>query len=282
MENDSLRNHAFSQHMHREFELGFLRVRGTAFQDFFAELMENACPGDFRRVRPHGNAGDFKCDGYWESTKTVFQAYGPEEIRSVAKLLKKIDEDFNGATAYWAGRMVRWIFVHNCRQGLPPQAVQKLSDLRNGQGRVAVDSWGYEELHQVLLTISAERLRAMFPLAELSETAAVGVKVLPDETKRTQYWEWLRAHLNESLQSSLLERAGHLSLPIRITTPEKIEQFFRETDQFGAKIGQDSAISEAHSKTLDGIFRSSIGIRDLPRVLKKHSCILIEGQAGAG
>ena len=172
METDSSQNRTFRQHVNLEFELRFLRVRGGEFQDLFAELMKNACPGDFRRVRAHGNAGDFKCDGYWESKRTVFQAYGPGEIRSVAKLLKKIDDDFNGATAYWAGRMERWIFVHNSRQGLPPQAVQKLSDLRNRHGGVTVDFWGYEELHQVLLTISPERLCAMFPLAELSELSA--------------------------------------------------------------------------------------------------------------
>ena len=38
-----------------EFHKAFLRLRGAAFQDFFADIMEKRYPGDFIRVRPLGN-----------------------------------------------------------------------------------------------------------------------------------------------------------------------------------------------------------------------------------
>src|SRR4051812_46720624 len=113
----------------REFELRFLRERGTAFQDQFAELMERVHPSDFTRVRPHGNAGDLKCDGYLASSQTVFQVYGPEDVSRLRRLLLKIRQDFSGAKSYWSARMTRWVFVHNCRSGLPARAVQLLQDL---------------------------------------------------------------------------------------------------------------------------------------------------------
>lgn len=44
-------------------------AQGTAFQDLFADLMEQAFPGDFQRIRPYGNQGDQKCDGYLASSR---------------------------------------------------------------------------------------------------------------------------------------------------------------------------------------------------------------------
>src|SRR5262249_43233823 len=142
----------------REFELRFLTSRGNAFQDFFSEIMENAYPADFRRIHSHGSLGDLKCDGYLESSKTVFQVYGPEDKLSLQKLLKKIAEDFQGAQKNWSGRMFKWIFVHNLRLGLPAQAIQIISDLQAEHKGVTLDSWGYPELRQVLDRIPAARL----------------------------------------------------------------------------------------------------------------------------
>ncbi len=140
----------FIRHVNREFELRFLKSRGEAFQDLFSELMENAYPSDFRRIRAHGRSGDLKCDGYLESERTIFQIYGPDEIRSLRTLLKKIDEDFWGAARHWSGRMVRWIFVHNTHRGLPAQAIQRLCDLQSAGNGVLVENWGFAALQKVL------------------------------------------------------------------------------------------------------------------------------------
>jgi hypothetical protein len=274
-------NPAFIQHVNREFELRFLRVRGLAFQDFVADVMENAYPGDFRRIRPHGNAGDLKCDGYLESEGTVFQVYGPEEIRSVSRLLRKIDEDFSGARVSWAGRMKRWIFVHNSRQGLPAQAIQKLSDLGEGQHGIEVDSWGFEELRNLISTISDARLRAMFPDVGLSDPAGHPLVHLPEEPTRIRYWEWLRTHLDESLRSSALVSTANLTLPIRVASPESVEEFFRRQTIFSER-GNDSPGPGPNNRTPELTVADFIGIANLPRTLKEHQSILIEGGSAAG
>jgi hypothetical protein len=70
--------------------------QGTAFQDLFADLMELAYPRDFQRIRPYGNQGDQKCDGYLASTKAAFQVYAPRTMKQ-AQLSKKACGDFDGA-----------------------------------------------------------------------------------------------------------------------------------------------------------------------------------------
>ena len=78
------------------FKVAYYEKGGNEFQDFFCEIMEKCHPADFQRVRPWGNAGDRKNDGYLRSTRTLFQVYAPNEM-SAPKAIAKIHEDFHGA-----------------------------------------------------------------------------------------------------------------------------------------------------------------------------------------
>ena len=71
MELDSLSRHIYEL----RFENYYLRLRGEAFQDFFADIMEKRHPQDFCRTKPWGQRGDQKNDGYLKSKRTLFQVY---------------------------------------------------------------------------------------------------------------------------------------------------------------------------------------------------------------
>ncbi len=136
------------------FERDFLRKKGEAFQDLFADIMEKQYPnGDFIRVRPWGSAGDRKNDGYLRSQRTLFQCYAPNEMEE-AKALRKIDEDFHGAIPHWKEHFDTWVFVHNSREGLGPGITKKLLDLNSRHEQITVTSWGFEELRRTLFSLS--------------------------------------------------------------------------------------------------------------------------------
>jgi len=140
----------------KALECAFLRLKGNAFQDFFADLMEKRYPnGDFIRVRPWGNVGDRKNDGYLRSKRILFQVYAPNEMR-VADALAKIEEDFHGALPYWKEYFDMWSFVHNARDGLSPDITRKLLDHDREHEDVSVKFWGYEDLRGVLFELSEE------------------------------------------------------------------------------------------------------------------------------
>ena len=46
-----------------------------------------------------------------------------------AQLIDKVRKDFSGAVQHWADRMAIWAFVHNDRDGLPPEAFKVIQDL---------------------------------------------------------------------------------------------------------------------------------------------------------
>lgn len=129
-----------------KFELCYLKKKGNEFQDFFAEIMEKRHrDGDFIRVRPWGNTGDRKNDGYLSSERTLFQVYAPNEMTAAAAI-SKIEEDFAEALPYWQTHFDIWRFVHNSQIGLGPQVTAKLLELDQQNTSIAIAPFGFEDL----------------------------------------------------------------------------------------------------------------------------------------
>jgi hypothetical protein len=178
-----------------KFEGAFLRKQGTAFQDFFADIMEAVHPSDFDRVRPYGNRGDLKCDGRLRSQGQIFQAYAPREMKLPA-LKKKIRADFAGAKDHWKDEMREWVLVHNDPDGLPADAIKLLDELRKQNPTLTIDHWGMERLQDVALQMPRVNLIKHFGrpptrkdfdvlgferLAEVLRTIRAGTPTPPSE-----------------------------------------------------------------------------------------------------
>lgn len=144
----------------QQCELQLRRQQGNAFQDFFSAVMELAHPRDFQRIRPYGNRGDLKCDGYLASSQTVFQVYAPRQTK-LADLQRKIRTDFAGALNHWEGRMRTWVFVHNDYEGLPGEALKLLQDLDREAGAVHTQIWGPGDIEMLALGLSAANLATL-------------------------------------------------------------------------------------------------------------------------
>jgi hypothetical protein len=129
------------------FENQFLRNKGSGFQSLFTAVMEAAHPDDFTQVRPWGNIGDQKCDGWLNSEKRLFQVYAPNELAKT-ETEAKMDEDFKGALQYWSGRFDHWTFVHNSFDGVPPFVLQKLHEFTAQYPLIGFISWGFAELRE--------------------------------------------------------------------------------------------------------------------------------------
>ncbi len=158
------------------------RDRGEAFQDFFATLMELRYPGgDFVRVRPWGNVGDRKNDGYLRSQRKLFQCFGPEEMKPITKCTTKVKEDFTGALPHWKAHYDKWIFVHNDPQGLPPQVLKILLELTKKHKPVEALHWGVMDLLSEFKGLQPSQVASLLgPAPERKDV--VGVRV--EDVKR--------------------------------------------------------------------------------------------------
>lgn len=154
----------------KDFRIAFLMKKGTAFQDWFAELAGHAYGSDFEAVRPYGKQGDWKCDGRQLSTGTIFQCYGPEAI-SDQNTISKIEADLAGAIEKWPDFIKRWVFVHNDTRGVPPAVAAHLDAKRAEYPDLEIEIWLEPALAELfgILTFDAKRL--MFGIAPTQATA---------------------------------------------------------------------------------------------------------------
>lgn len=142
------------------FKVAFMERKADEFQDLFSSVMEKRYPADFFRVRPWGNVGDRKNDGYLRTRRFLFQSYAPNEM-DAAKCVAKIKEDFDGALPYWQAHFDTWIFVHNSREGLGPDVTKVLLDLGAAHAPLVVTHWGYEELRQEAMALGDAELASL-------------------------------------------------------------------------------------------------------------------------
>lgn len=84
------------------FQSKILRADGQRFEDIFSAIM-NYAETDFQQIKPWGNIGDRKNDGYIKNKGIFYQVYAPEDIRkSYPNVVSKLKEDFDGLKAQWS------------------------------------------------------------------------------------------------------------------------------------------------------------------------------------
>ncbi|MYV46200.1 ABC-three component system protein [Streptomyces sp. SID2888] len=133
------------------------------FQELFSQIMELAYPdGDFVRVRPWGGMGDRKNDGYLISRRIVFAVYAPRNP-TASGIRAKVTSDFSGCLPHWDEYLDQWVFVHNDREGLGPDALKAILELNKEHGTDRAIAWGREALRKRVLDLSLRDLRSLFP-----------------------------------------------------------------------------------------------------------------------
>jgi hypothetical protein len=76
-------------------------LEGTAFENFFSQIM-NYEDSEFEQIKPWGNIGDRKNDGFIRDKGIYFQVYAPEDIRqNYPDSVKKLETDFEGLKKHW-------------------------------------------------------------------------------------------------------------------------------------------------------------------------------------
>jgi hypothetical protein len=153
----------------QKFEILFLKSKGNTFQELFEKLMGLAYKTDFMPCRPWGNRGDLKNDGFLKSEKKLFQVYAPNEMKE-AKAIKKITNDFDGAKKYWKTHFIKWAFVHNADDGLPPHVIKVLLDFQKANRAISIETWGLEKLRTVFRRIFLEDKQIWLGFAPTDET----------------------------------------------------------------------------------------------------------------
>jgi hypothetical protein len=104
---------------------------GNEFEDLFSQIMNYAEP-DFEQIKPWGNIGDRKNDGFIRSKGVFFQVYAPEDIsKSYPDAITKLERDFNGLQNHWDPINEFYFVVNDKYKGVNADANQKIATIVN-------------------------------------------------------------------------------------------------------------------------------------------------------
>lgn len=111
------------------FENKIRKLEGNAFEDFFTQIMNYADP-EFEQIKPWGNIGDRKNDGFNRSKGIYYQVYAPENIaNNYPETVAKIETDFKGLLAIWQPINEFYFVVNEKYKGVNADANLKIEKI---------------------------------------------------------------------------------------------------------------------------------------------------------
>lgn len=169
-----------------QFKLRCYEASGDDFQRLFEEIIKRARP-EFMQIRPYGNIGDRKCDGFLPADGAVFQVYSPDELKQ-AEVQKKIDEDLKGAVEHWGDTLKKWVFVYNVRRGLAPDIVREtLKEKQKQYPNIILDYLSNYDLWKIACELSIQERAEILGIPVFEDLALLGFK--PEKNAVCQFLE---------------------------------------------------------------------------------------------
>jgi len=139
-----------------QFKVRISSKKGTEFQGFFEDIMEEAFP-DFQKIRPYGNKGDGGNDGYREEAGIYYQVYAPETPKiNESKAASKLKNDFERLKKEWnkISEIKEYYFVFNDKYLGSTQELEKtMSQLRKNNPNITFDTFLAKDLEKLFFSL---------------------------------------------------------------------------------------------------------------------------------
>lgn len=149
---------AFSRKL---FKLKIHEANGQAFEDIFTTIM-NYVESDFQSIKPWGNIGDRKNDGYIRSKGIFFQVFSPEEITtSYPNVIKKLNGDFNKLLKQWSPVNEFYFVVNDKYQGVNADCEQAIQSIKKNHGLMNAGFKTAADLENLLFSLEESQILAI-------------------------------------------------------------------------------------------------------------------------
>jgi len=141
-----------------QFKLKIHEASGQAFEDIFTAIM-NYVETDFQSIKPWGNIGDRKNDGYIKSKGIFFQVFSPEEITtSYPNVVKKLNGDFNGLLNQWSPVNEFYFVVNDKYQGVNADCEQAIESIKQDHGLTSAGFKTAADLENLLFSLDEDQI----------------------------------------------------------------------------------------------------------------------------
>lgn len=144
--------------LRKQFKLKIHEANGQAFEDIFTTIM-NYVESDFQSIKPWGNIGDRKNDGYIRSKGIFFQVFSPEEITtSYPNVIKKLNGDFNKLLKQWSPVNEFYFVVNDKYQGVNADCEQAIQSIKKNHGLMNAGFKTAADLENLLFSLEESQI----------------------------------------------------------------------------------------------------------------------------
>ncbi|WCT12335.1 ABC-three component system protein [Mucilaginibacter jinjuensis] len=170
------------------FQLEIHKRSAQAFEDFFVRIMQLSHP-EFIPVKPQGQYGDRKNDGFIKSEGKYYQVYAPYDPATREKeTIDKLVADFKGLYSYWNSQVVRvkeYYFVLNDKyQGAYASLHPELTKIENENEGVKCFPLLAQHLEDKFLALPPKHIEEFFgPIIEPEQVELFDVSVMNEVIK---------------------------------------------------------------------------------------------------
>lgn len=143
------------------FQLKVHQSDGQEYENLFSKVMVKH-NSNFKLVKPYGNVGDRKNDGFDQEKGIYYQVFAPENIdksRTIIDAAKKLKEDFSGLKSYWDSicKITEFYYVVNDKyKGIPAPVHKEVMELRTENPGVFCDTFCSNNLESIFMDLVAD------------------------------------------------------------------------------------------------------------------------------
>lgn len=146
---------AFARHL---FQNKIYRADGQKFEDLFTKIMRYFDP-NFQAIKPWGNIGDRKNDGYNKSKGIYYQVFAPEDIRkSYPDVIAKLKVDFKGLQSYWNPIKEFHFVVNDKYKGVNADCERTMEEIKNSYGLRQASFLTAKHLENMLFSLDIDQI----------------------------------------------------------------------------------------------------------------------------
>jgi len=140
------------------FENKIRRSDGNTFEDLFTQIMNYAEP-EFEQIKPWGNIGDRKNDGFIRSKGVFYQVFAPEDIsKSYPDTIDKLEKDFTGLVSQWNPVKEFYFVVNDKYKGVNADANQTIADIVKENSLVKGKILTAKDLEAIVFRLSDDQI----------------------------------------------------------------------------------------------------------------------------
>ncbi|MDQ2088074.1 hypothetical protein RBH29_16725 [Herbivorax sp. ANBcel31] len=140
------------------FQNKIFKSDGQLFEDMFVDIM-NYAEKEFQAIKPWGNIGDRKNDGYIRDKGIYFQVYAPEDIRkSYIDVIAKLNKDFSKLKEYWDPINKFYFVVNDKYKGVNAECEQAIRMLKNKYQLSETKFFTAKDIENILFTLEDDQI----------------------------------------------------------------------------------------------------------------------------